>query len=1359
MHKFVCIDLYRNISSNAPIYIVNFLLRVLFIILLGLSTAAAPLYAQVFQHIVEKPGAPTNEIMSITQDKAGFMWFGTTGGLYRFDTYAFKVFRHDPKDTKSVASNFIRVVFCDAKGALWAGSQNGLSRYDRQSESFQTFRFDRSNSNSISSDTILSISEDSQQNLWVGTSNGLNRVELKDGKIVFKRFLNTRVGSSTYVINGIAPGEKQQLWLATNNGLVSFNQGKVRLFQANPDSRFISVNDFKSLFKDDSGNIWLGLRPGGLMQFNIASGTFRLVEHFKGWDGNLPDLSGMAIASPGKIWIATMAGLAYLDVKTLETKWYINNPADDQSLSDNAIMCLFKDRQNGIWLGTYDLGIDYLNTSLPLFSKWPFFVDRLTNNKFNNGWMGLTPDQKPWMISADKKQLIWYDPATNQTSIHNLNLDFTEGVNHFFIDEQGIIWCGENWLLKSYDFRKGTRKDYPFPKRTDAPFKRSTIFRIFQDSHQQLWAGGRFGLFSFDKRTGVSRDWGLETTVVCTFEDSKGNIWVGGSTDVWRIPNGSQTPERFPLAKPKSAESGGFQSAWRVTEDRKGRIWAATNQGLQLYNPRGRHFSFIDTTSRSLAASIDDIQTDRNGFLWLSQRSDLVRYHPDRRTIQTYSYQDGIPRKSALATSTAAKNQAGMLFYNTSKEMFSFDPDKVFLNDRSEKIVLSSLRLFNRAVKADDETGILNQDASLEKELTFRHNQNIFSLDFALLSFARSSENLYQYRMEGFEDKWNETSVPTATYMNLPPGDYTFVVRAANGDGFWMKEPLKLKITILPPWWKTWYAYLFYLLVIAGAIYAINRFFWLRSSFRKENALNQVKLDFFTNVSHEIRTHLSLISGPLEKVHQQLQNGENVERNVNYARNSSDRLMLLVNELLDFRKIQSGGVRLQVREHDVVKVIKSIIAAFEHISREKEIETSLICPDTPVLLWFDIAQMQKVFYNLLSNAYKFTPEGGQVSVRITEISKEVNVIVENNGKGISPDHLKKLFTYYYQADSEKPGYGIGLALSKSIVEQHHGSLSAESRLSTQTEPGVTTLIIRLLRENMHYSPQEIAPRGQHYVSGVFTETVAATLTSDEIANKQLNTILIIEDNDELRGFISELFEGEYNTLEAENGLRGIELANEHIPDIILTDVMMPELNGLQVCNRLKNGADTSHIPVVLLTARTQSEQIIEGLRAGADDYLMKPFDPRIIKLKIDNLLRLRDQMRQRYRESVLEAPEVQRSIAQDKNEVFIAKLKNLVIDHISDVNFGVNELAFEAGTSVSVLYRKLRSLTGMTINEFVKTLRLNEAKKLLESGVYNVSDVATIVGFEDPKYFSKEFRKVFGKTPTEIKKQIPASGK
>ena len=1304
-------------------------------------------YGQVFKNFKEVNGVPLSATLGITQDKQGFMWFGTEAGLYRYNSKTFDRYHNGKLNNP----RFIRDLATDSHGNIWIASiRSGLYLFEPDTDTFTNFEPDSANVNSLSHNSVNCVMVDRHDQVWAGTQHGLSRITKDRGKIRITRHLQTEFSAQTLQIRSLTEDKTGNIWMATGDGLVKMqnNGSKPRLYRIPSPEKQIHLSDLIFVYADSSGMIWLGSNGTGLYQFNPFTERFKLIQTLRAPNGELPRVSKMAQDSKGKYWMSTSLGLVHFDPLTSQVEWYVNHPGDPNSLANTMLYSLYLDRQGGLWCGSFYVGISYLHYDSPRFRSWPFAANDPRNQPFSNGWLGKGKTKEIWSISINLDKLLVFNSVGKPPLTFNLKLSKEADYYCFLLDENDVLWAAGNAVLTSFNLRTGNYHHYPLIIQGQSVPVNARTFAILKDSYNRFWIGGYYGLLLFDEKQGIFLLQNAPNiSVRSIFEDSRRNIWVGSTNEVYHVSSkNSASPapvlEKIPVG-PSMAEY-----FWRIAEDLSGNIWAAGTTSLFHYNPKNNRF---EPNADIPGGYIKDVVPDKLGYLWLSAAHMLYRYHPQNRTLQSYDDGDGLPQNGQLIQGFGAKDGHGNLYFLTNQGSFSFDPSAIAVNKNTPPLVLTSLKLYNNEVTTGDSTGLLVQPLWKTKEITFRHDQDIFTLDFALLDYVRSGQNKYAYKIDGIDRDWNHVGTPSATYTNLPSGTYTFMVKAANGDGFWMNEPLKVKIIVLPPWWKTWYAYLFYFLVIAGAIYAINRFFWLRSSFRKENYLNQAKLDFFTNVSHEIRTHLSLISGPLEQAHQQLQDPQRVEHHLNYARNSSDRLMLLVNELLDFRKIQSGSVQLQVREHDVVKIMKSILAAFEHSSVEKDIETTLVCPDTPVLIWFDIAQMQKVFYNLLSNAYKFTPTGGKVSVHIIEISNEVKIMVKDNGRGISPDHLKKLFTYYYQADSEKPGYGIGLALSKSIVERHHGYLTAESRPATETAQGETKLIIRLLRENRHYGAQEIAPKGHDYVSGLFTKTGAVTSMGNEIADKQLNTILIIEDNDELRGFICELFEREYNTLEAENGLRGIQLANEYIPDIILTDVMMPEMNGLQVCRRLKNEANTAHIPVVLLTARTQSEQIIEGLEVGADDYLMKPFDPRIITLKINNLLRLRDEMKQRFRQSVLEAPGVQRSVAQDTNEAFIAKLKGLVVDHISDVNFGVGELAFEAGMSVSVLYRKLRSLTGMTINEFVKTLRLNEAKKLLESGIYNVGEVAAIIGFEDSKYFSKEFKKVFGKTPNEVK--------
>ena len=1323
--------------------------RVVLVIIIICTTHFAE--AQAFRNLAGLEVGSMSNARGVVQDKQGFMWFATYAGLFRYDSHTLKKYLHNSSDPNSISSDMLNAVFCDSKGDLWVGGTGGLDRYNRETDNFTHVDHNLPNTNPELNNNIYFIAEDRDHRKLVGTPFGLNSITVTKGGIKVTYILHRTFERLDKDIFSVSQTSQGDFWAGSDNGLVHVpaNGNPPKVYRFNSANKSPLINDFRTQYLDERNVIWLGPSSGGIVHFDVTTKTFRPMQGFVAQDGEAPVVSCILPDGKGKLWIATHSGLALFDPVSQKTTWYRNQPGNIYSLADNYIQTMCLDRQGGIWLGSYYFGISNFYPNAPRFLSWPFTVNGISDVRYANSWMGNSRDGKLWVIGKDQKKLLLFDPSGMQTRSFDLKLRPSSDYYHFYIDGNNTLWAAGNTVLTSFNLNSGAYHHYPtVAVGSDKAVDDGRVHEILEDSRNRFWLIGTFGALLFDKHTGRFKKYKSVTYSHSILEDSKQNIWIGGGDEAFVLRHGAVDFKE--LTTDKSRGAGNFAAVWRMAEDGAGRIWAVTRQGLQSFDHASGKFLLDPKITLS---KIEDIQIDKEGYFWLATEAELTRYNPEKRTQQTYGYQDGLPFNGISRPASSVKSASGMLYFTTNKGIFQFSPNQVTARSGTSQLVLTQLKLLDREVRAGDDTGLLARNLDQTRELTLHHDQNIFSISFSLLSFPRSERNRYAYKLVGFDNTWTYTGSQSANYMNLPPGDYVFTVRAANGDGYWNRDPLRLKISILPPWWKTWYAYLAYILLTAATVYAVTRFFWLRSSFRRESALNQVKLDFFTNVSHEIRTHLSLISAPMQKAFQHAHDGKSVEHYLGYAKNSSARLMLLVNELLDFRNNKSGGVRLQVQEYDVVKILKNVIAAFEHVSKEKDIDTLLVQPDTPVLLWLDIAQMQKVFYNLLSNAYKFAPEGGSVAVRVVEASNEVSITVQDNGKGIPAEHLRKLFTYYYQADSEKPGYGIGLALSKSIVEQHHGYLTAESRAETETMAGSTMLTIRMLRENRHFSPEQIAPKNGDYIGSTLLET-AATLPAahNGISAKKDNTILIIEDNDQLRVFIRELFESEFNTLEAENGLRGLQLANEHLPDIVLSDIMMPDMNGLQLCSQLKENITTSHIPVVLLTARAQNQQIIEGLASGADDYLVKPFDPRILELKVRNLVRLRDDLKDRYRRSLLTDQQESRNIAQDKNQEFILKLSSLVKEHISDRDFGVNELATQIGMSVSSLYRKLRSLTGLTINDFVKTVRFNEAKKLLDSGVYNVSEVSMMIGFDDSKYFSTEFKKIFGKTPTETKR-------
>ncbi|MCE7044345.1 hybrid sensor histidine kinase/response regulator transcription factor [Dyadobacter sp. CY312] len=1323
------------------------MLRFSFCLLYVFIAATDLVEAQAFRNLSGSNGVTISNTKGIVQDKEGFMWFATYAGLFRYDSHTVKRYVHKSEDSTSISSDMLQDVYCDSRGDIWVGGTGGLDFYNRDTDTFTHIEHDRPNTNPELNKQIYFISEDRDHRIIVGTPFGLNRLIIKNKKAEVTNILHRVFEGPSQDIACAKQTANGDFWVGSYNGLIHVPaKGKPRLFRREALKKSPLPNQFFTLHIDKKGILWLGTKAEGLVQFNPDTEQFTIVSGFRDLNGDLPVVNKITPDKAGNLWLATNSGLAYFDIVKQKSTWFVNQPGDVYSLADNNIQSMCFDNQGGIWLGTTYFGVSYFYPDAAKFTTWPFPGKNYTSAPFAGSWMGVSTDNNVWVIEKDLTKLLLFEQSGKQFSSYDLKLPRSVDYYRFYLDKDGVLWAAGNSVLTSYNLKTKAFTDYPTYVAGEKTLEDGRVHEILEDSRGRFWLVGTFGALLFDRRNGSFKKYKSVSYSQSILEDSKHNIWIGGGDEVFVLrPN---DPDFKDVKTDKSRFSANFASVWRLAEDRSGKIWAATRQGLQFFNAKENRF---DLEPKVSLEKIEDMQVDRRGFLWLGTDSELTRYNPKNGMMQTYSYQDGLPFNGISRPAASIQDANGALYFSTNKGIYKFSPDDIKTEKVLSPILFTALRILDQEIRAGDSTALLDKNINETTELTFSHNQNIFSLDFALLSYQRSERNRYAYKLEGFDQNWTYTQDPTATYMNLAPGEYTFQVKAANGDGLWMGDLKQLKIRVLPPWWKTWYAYTAYLLLAAMSVYFLMRFFLLRNTLRKDKELQQAKLDFFTNISHEIRTHLSLIIGPLERAFGSIPDDSIAKNQLNYARINSGKLMQLVEELLDFRKIQNGSVKLLVQEYDAVKVLKNVLASFEHLAIEKVIETTLTSSHAEVMLWFDQSQMQKVFYNLLSNAYKFSPKGGKVSVEILASSDEVSIRVADNGLGIAPEHLAHLFQQFFQVNNntgDQTGYGIGLALSREIVNLHGGNLVVSSRQQKEGSSGETTFTLHLPTGKAHYTESQLATTGS--MIPIIVNTALTNIygsDSNSIAQKKCN-LLLIEDNDELRAFEKELFGDDYHVMEAANGVEGLEMAYEHIPDLILCDVMMPELNGIQVCRSIKADIRTSHIPVILLTARGTTSQVLEGLEAGADDYLTKPFDPNVLALKISNILRGREELRRHYNRIILS--DSNGKIKVDVNADFISKLRTLVTENISSSEFGVNEMAFLIGMSVSALYKKMRALTGMTVNDFIKTIKMHTARELIESGNYRVKEVAMMVGYDDVRYFSKEFRKTYGKVPSQL---------
>lgn len=1345
--------------------------KLLFFVLLFYTIEATAQKSNIsFNHLTVENGLSQSSVLSITQDSLGFMWFGTKDGLNKFNTQNFEIYKYHKKDKSSLTSSMnINALLTDHKGNVWVGTQKGLNLYLPKTNSFKRFQYHPKRKNSLSNNIIRCIYEDRQGYLWVGTDSGLNKMV---GPDKFERYFTSTgpaKGRVHHLIKAIHQDHNNVMWIGTIQGLSSMTleKGKYRyqsyIHEAGrPES--LSDNDISSILEDRRHNLWIGTHNSGLELLDRTKGVFR---HFRSKKGQANSISSnvirkMMVARDGKLWVSTLNGINIIDVENQTVRVLNHHPDDPSSLNQNSIYDMMQDAAGSVWVGTYYGGVNVYHENSTPFREYKSnsgknalssnVVSAILEDQKHNLWIGTEAEGLNYYDrSSGKFNSFRHDPENPASLSSNL-------VKAVSVDHKGKVWVGTyEGGLDLFLPESGSFKHYKPNPADPYALNSNRIIALLHDSQKRFWIGTRAqGIYlyneksdNFDPYTGKDGEHDLRI-VRCFFEDSKKNIWIACSSGTYILENNSNTLRRF---KTRNNDTK-FNDINFIQEDSKGIIWlGGYESGLIRYIPELKTTRFFTKEEGLPSNVVLGMLEDAKGYLWISTDNGLSKF--DRKVFKTYTVRDGLPG-NVFNYNSFFKDSKGEFFFGGFNGMVSFFPDQIKDNKMVPKAVFSRLRLFNKPVNINDETELLSENFSLTKSITFSHHQNIFTIDFAVLNYIKSEKNRYAYKLEGFEKDWNYVSSPSATFTNLPSGTYTLLIRGSNNDGVWTAAPARLTIHVNPPFWKTWWAYLIYLSCFLGLLFLFSRFLWIRALLRREHELYQMKLDFFTNVSHEIRTPLTLIVGPLENLINETQESPALNRKLLTVRKNAGRLTRLVNELMDFRKAESGKLRLNISPGNIVPFAKEIFLSFQYLAIKHQISYQFISEEEEIEVYFDNEQLEKVVFNLLSNAFKFTPDGGAIHLAVLKTKDGfLEIRISDNGKGIPEESRAKLFTNFYQVKdplSRNSGTGIGLALSKKIAQLHYGGLFLLDEKNTTEEGMHTCFCLKLKLGQTHFSKEELveeflnSENPEHYQFNPDPENVWTSLPQENVTEEPL-TLLIVEDNHEVRDFIVQSLSPYYQILVAENGEEGVDLAIEKIPDLIVSDVMMPVMDGLQLCRTLKVDVRTSHIPIILLTARSGNIHEVNGLRTGAEAYLTKPFSINSLQLNISNLLMLQANMRRKFSQQITLQPS--NILIESSDEEFLNKVMLIIENNFAEADFSVNTLASDLGMSTPVLYKKIKVLTGLTVNNFVKSVRLKRAAQLLRQNVYTVYEIAYIVGFNDPKYFSKEFIKQFGRTPSD----------
>ncbi|MCY7353418.1 MAG: response regulator [Cytophagaceae bacterium] len=1346
-------------------------------VLAGPAVAQAPLK---FEHLTVKDGLSQNAILSMIQDRKGYLWFGTSDGLNKYDGYTFTAYKYTPHDPTSISQNVINKIWEDKQGLIWIGTAaGGICKFDPSTEQFTSYHPPQPKNLFVPAlRSASAINEDGEGLMWVGSFGGeLRRFNKKTGQFSEKYALNyqSTADESNAGFDRISALYKDRtgtLWVGNRAGMhkliltpgIAGKPTQVRFQQyrhdpENPNS--LSANNVRFIYQDKKRLFWIGTANHGLNRFDPKTGAVTQYQYDPKNPNSLSNNSFFSQSAvedaQGNLWIGTTNGLNQLNREQTGFTRYRHDPADATSLGSNFVSNLLLDQAGSLWVGTIK-GISRTDPHQPPFRSYGYSlppanalrgsaVSALYEDKFGILWIGT------------ENGLDAFDPQTNQfTHVELTKPPFSSRITSILEDRSAIFWMSSDDKLMRFNRKTGEFNSSSGSLTLDKKLAGHRIYTLYEDRQGLLWIGSQVGVRSFDRQTGTIREYLHDPNNPKTIsdhqinaiqEDNRGNIWFGhGSVALSKL---NQKTGRFTRYQHRVDDSTSLSSNLVncIHQDSKGVLWFGTKAGgLCRFNEQSQTFTTFTDKQGLINNTINAILEDNQGNLWLNTNGGLSRFSPTTRTFTNYDVQDGL--QSNLLSRAAWKGRDGTLYVGSDNGFNVFNPEDIRPNGYVPPVVITRFRLFDKALPGKSEAA----------EIELSYHQNFISFEYAALNYTNPQKNQYRYQLEGVDPNWVQAGTRrVANYTNLGPGEYTFRVKGSNNDGLWNEQGTSMRVIIHPPWWRTWWAYAFYtLLFITGLLLArraiVNRE-RLRANLRVQQTeteslreLDGMKSRFFANLSHEFRTPLALISGIVQERTDKLPISDGQRADYGLISRHATRLLQLINQLLDLSKLEASQLQAHPEPGDLTALLRALAGSFESLAQSKGLTYRYALPLQSVWAEFDADKVEKIVANLLSNAIKFTAKNGQIVFTADRPEASIRFVVEDTGIGIAPEDLPHIFNRFYQADPTATrnyeGVGIGLALTKELVDLLGGTIAVESRLAEGSSFTVTLPLAVVSPPERISEPilnghdvKQTAPR-------------SSEPTTAKSGKSHLMKLLVVEDNTDLRQFIQQFLSKNYTVLEAVDGLEGLNQAVDTIPDLIISDVMMPGLDGLTLCQRLKTDERTSHIPLILLTAKADVASKLTGLGYGADDYLTKPFQVDELLARIQNLIAQRQQLRERFsRQLTLKPSDVTVTSADER---FLQRALSIVETQLSNPEFDVDRFSREIGMGRTQLYRKLTALTNQSPTDFIRLMRLHRAADLLRQQQGNVSEIALQVGFNSLNYFTRCFREQFGQTPSEYAK-------
>lgn len=1339
-----------------------------------------------FTHLTSEQGISQSEVYCFLKDSRGFVWFGTIDGLNRYDGYNVEVFNTKRDDPHTLSNNTIRSLVEDHLGRIWIGTNEGLNVYQPDTELFYQISTDAFQNDQHKVWSLLIYNGQ----LFIGSNKGLWRTNIQTNEVakIESGFEQVKNIQNLDNIRSLITSKSGGVWVLSNT--------KISRIELRPESNeSLIIEDFSfpvfspaiAIAEDFTGNLWIAFEQDGILRYNPETKNYR---HFNKYGTRYAPASGkcssLALDKNGNLWIGTVdKGLNFVDRGELHKEEVLfetiqRNPLDSKGLNSNLIFSLYISEDNLLWVGTIGSGVNIFNPNQKKFTHYKF--RDLTDDSPNSNFMR--------SVYADNQSRIWTGTHNNGLYLFDANKDSFQKLG---FETQSIFH------ISSYKENKKficTSKGVYLVKLINndlqilSHYEGTATFYIERSKADVYWVATLTGLLRVNidnDKIIAEKEYSDNTTPrisinncrVLLYDDIENKLLVGtegGGLNVVSL-NDDHYPQKVEIYKnTKELNSISNNFVRSIVKDRLQNFWIGTFEGLNkiIRDESAGTISFQSFTMDDGLPNnmIQVLVEDNNNSLWIGTNGGLSQFILEEGRFINYTVSDGI-QSNEFSEHCVYKKPNGEIIMGGINGINTFYPEQIEISSQKPQTTIIEFYLFNEKVKPLETIGKrtpLQKSVVLTDTIILLPNQNNIGFDFSSMIYPSAEKVQYAYMLEGFDADWHYTHANqrNANYTNLSHGSYIFKVKSTNNDGVWDEAPREVYIQIKTPFALTWVAIFLYGLIVVMIFLYFSYYTVIRYTTKKRllmekdhnqkiHELDVLRTKFFINISHDLRTPLTLISGPINTMlHNKSRSNEDKEKLQLIQRNVK-RLNYLVEQLLDVRKAESGKLSANLKTEDIVSFTKDEASHFSYAVRQKGLALNIISNSNKISACFDRAMMSRIYFNIISNAIKFT-ERGKIEIIIEKVDKHshkilnnapfdsfVKVEVRDTGRGIPPNQREKIFDRFYQGPEQKgKGYGIGLSHTKELIDAHKGYIEVET-----TENEGTT--IRFFLPEIQI-PEETEKNRATSNEDIYFDAGPVSDNHKLRIKDTAKTLLIIEDNADMRNYIASELEDTYNIIQACDGMEGIEKADLEMPDIVVCDVMMPNMDGIEFCKRMKSNIQTSHIPIILLTAKVDRDTKFEGIETGADDYIPKPFDVDYLKIRIKNLLQSREILRKRFQNSLDFKPSSVTVTSLD--EKFLKTLISELDAGIPDADFSISSLELKMGMSHANFYRKIKSLTGQSGQELLLSMRMKRAHQIMsENPGIRVAEIAYMVGFQNPNYFGKCFKKKFGLTPTEFLNQ------